>query len=392
MTDTRNVDEREARHVAEAARETQWSKPSFAKELYLGRFRLDLIHPHPTPTPQDAARTAAFLSQLRVLCETELDGSVIERESKIPDEYIKAMARIGVFGMKIPEEYGGLGLSQVGYSRALMLLGDIHPSIGALVSAHQSIGVPEPVRQFGSEEQKQRFLPRCAKGGISAFLLTEPDVGSDPARLAATATPVDGGVAYEIDGTKLWTTNGVVAELLVVMARVPERAGERSGITAFVVEADSPGITVERRNAFMGLKGIENGLTRFDHVRVPAANRIGRDGDGLKIALTTLNAGRLSIPALCTGAVKWCLKIAREWSAARVQWGKPVGRHAAVAHKISFMAATAFAQEAVLDLSAHMADEGRHDIRIEAALAKLWCSETAWQIADELVQIRGGRG
>jgi hypothetical protein len=173
---------------------------------------------------------------------------------------------------------------------------------------------------------------------------------------------------------------------------VPEHEHGRGGITAFVVESDSPGITVERRNAFMGLKGIENGLTRFDKVRVPAANRLAREGDGLKIALTTLNTGRLSIPALCTGASKWSVKIAREWASARVQWGRPVGRHAAIAHKISFMAATTFAQQAVLDLSAQLADAGRHDIRIEAALAKLWSSEMAWLVADELVQIRGGRG
>lgn len=333
-----HIDEREARRVAEAARESRWDKPSFAKELYLGRFRLDLIHPHPQIGDDELAHTAAFLDQLRSVCVDEIDGAVIEREARVPDEYVKALARIGVFGIKIPRKYGGLGLSQVGYNRALMLLGDAHPSLGALVSAHQSIGVPEPVKQFGTEEQKQAFLPRCARGAISAFLLTEPDVGSDPARLASTATPVDDGEAYELDGVKLWTTNGVVAELLVVMARVPEHAHGRGGITAFVVEADSPGITVERRNAFMGLRGIENGLTRLTRVRIPAANRIGREGDGLKIALTTLNTGRLSIPALCTAASKWSLKIAREWSVARVQWGKPVGGHAAVAHKIAFMA------------------------------------------------------
>jgi alkylation response protein AidB-like acyl-CoA dehydrogenase len=388
----RHVGEREARRVAEAARQTEWARPSFAKELYLGHFRLDLIHPHRWLSDAEQTSTDAFLGELHALCATELDGSVIERESLIPDEYLKALARLGVFGMKIPQEYGGLGLGQVGYNRALMLIGSVHPSLGALVSAHQSIGVPEPVKMFGTEEQKRAFLPRCAGGAITAFLLTEPDVGSDPARLAATATPVDGGTAYELDGLKLWTTNGVIAELVVVMARVPKHSGGPGGITAFIVESNSPGITVERRNAFMGLRGIENGLTRFERVRVPAENRLGREGDGLKIALTTLNIGRLSIPALCTGASKWCVKIAREWASARVQWGRPVGQHAAIAHKISFMAATAFAQEAVLDLSAHLADAGLHDIRIEAALAKLWSSEMAWSVADELVQVRGGRG
>ncbi|MGH3562994.1 MAG: acyl-CoA dehydrogenase family protein, partial [Mycobacterium sp.] len=245
------------------------------------------------------------------------------------------------------------------------------------------------VKMYGTEEQKRKWLPRAAKQ-VTAFLLTEADVGSDPARLGTTATP--DGDDYILDGVKLWTTNGVVADLLVVMARVPKGDGHRGGISAFVVEADSPGITVERRNQFMGLRGIENGVTRLHHVKVPAENLIGREGDGLKIALTTLNAGRLSIPAMAAGSAKWALKIAREWSCERVQWGKPVGEHAAVAGKISFIAATSYALEAVLDLSGQMADEGRNDIRIEAALAKLWSSVMACAISDELVQIRGGRG
>ncbi|WP_166356355.1 acyl-CoA dehydrogenase family protein [Phytoactinopolyspora limicola] len=389
---TGNVDERQAREVAEAARETEWRQPSFAKELYLGRLRLDLIHPHPTLSTEDTERATTFLQQLHAVCTTEIDAEIIEREARIPDESIKALARIGTFGVKIPQEYGGLGLTQVAYNHALMLATSTHPALGALLSAHQSIGVPEPLRYFGTDEQKNAYLPRCARGAISAFLLTEPDVGSDPARLGTTATPVDDGRAYELDGVKLWTTNGVVAELLVVMARVPEHGDSPGGITAFIVEADSPGITVENRNEFMGLRGIENGVTRFERVRVPAENLLGREGQGLKIALTTLNTGRLGIPAVCAAASKWCAKIAREWSAERVQWGKPVGRHAAVAHKISYITATAFAQDAVVELSAHMADQGRRDIRIEAALAKLWCSETVWRVADELVQIRGGRG
>ncbi|MCG3044313.1 acyl-CoA dehydrogenase family protein, partial [Streptomyces sp. S1A] len=384
------VSEREARQVAEAAREQDWRKPSFARELFLGRFRLDLIHPHPRPAEADARRGEEFLARLRAFCETEIDGLRIDREGLVPDEVVKGLKELGALGMKIDPEYGGLGLSQLHYNRALALAGSASPAVGALLSAHQSIGVPQPLKMFGTEEQRKAFLPRCARGDISAFLLTEPDVGSDPARLATTAVP--DGDSYILDGVKLWTTNGVVADLLVVMARVPASEGHRGGITAFVVEADSEGITVENRNAFMGLRGIENGVTRFHRVRVPAANRIGPEGAGLKIALTTLNTGRLSLPAMCAGAGKWCLKVAREWSAAREQWGKPIARHEAVGSKISFIAATTFALEAVLDLASQMADDDRNDIRIEAALAKLYGSEMAYRMADELVQIRGGRG
>jgi alkylation response protein AidB-like acyl-CoA dehydrogenase len=389
---TRQVSEREARQVAEAARESAWTQPSFGKQLYLGDFQLDLIHPPPAPDPDLTRRGEQFCAALREFTEQHIDGLAIERDDRIPDETVAGLAELGAFGIKIPREYGGLGLSYLYYNRALMIAGSASPAVAALLSAHQSIGVPQPVALFGTDEQKQRYLPRCARGEISAFLLTEPDVGSDPARLATTAEPSPDGSEYVLNGVKLWTTNGVVADLLVVMALVPKSDGHRGGITAFVVEGTADGITVERRNQFMGLRGLENGVTRFYQVRVPAENRIGKEGQGLKIALTTLNTGRLSLPASCAAAGKLSLKIAREWSAERVQWGRPVGEHEAVAKKIAFIAATTYALEAVVELSSQLADAHRQDIRIEAALAKLYCSEMGWRITDELVQIRGGRG
>ncbi|TDE94205.1 acyl-CoA dehydrogenase [Occultella glacieicola] len=391
MTDQPVVTEREARAVAEQARQSDWTMDSFAKDLYLGEFRPDLVWPRPPDDPEREARGQQFLTDLEAHLRRHIDGARIEAEDRISDLDLSGLIELGVFGIKIPTRYGGLGLSQVHYNRALMLLGTVHPSLGAMVSAHQSIGVPEPVKQFGNEAQKEQYLRRCAEGAISAFLLTEPDVGSDPARLQTSATRTPEG-DYLLDGVKLWTTNGVLAELLVVMARVAPHSGGKGGITAFVVEAHAPGITVERRNAFLGLKGLENGVTRFHQVRVPAENVIGAEGRGLKIALTTLNTGRLSIPALCVAASKWSLKIAREWAAERVQWGRPVGRHPAVAHQLAFMATTTYAQEAMVEIAGQLSDSGGADIRIEAALAKLWCSEMAWQVADRLVQIRGGRG
>ena len=386
------VTESDARAVAEAAREAEWRKPSFAKQLFLGRLRMDLVHPHPRPSEEQRRKGEGFLDKLRAFCETSVDGLAIEQEARIPDKVVRGLKEMGALGMNIPEAYGGLGLSHVYYNKALMLAGSASPAVSVLLSAHQSIGVPQPIKLFGTEEQKQRFLPRCARSDISAFLLTEPDVGSDPARLGTVAAPTEDGSAYVLNGVKLWTTNGVVADLLVVMARVPESQGHKGGITAFVVEADSEGITVENRNSFMGLRGIENGVTRFHDVRVPAENLIGAEGAGLKIALTTLNTGRLSLPAMCAGTGKWCLKVAREWSSQRIQWGRPIGEHEAVAAKIAFVAATTFALEAVVELSGQMADEDRNDVRIEAALAKLYATEMAWLVADELVQIRGGRG
>ncbi|MGP3934752.1 acyl-CoA dehydrogenase family protein [Nonomuraea sp. KM88] len=374
----------ESREVGEQARETEWTRPSFAKQLFLGDFRLDLVHPVPS-LPGDATRRGEeFVRAMRRFLDAEVDPALIERTAQMPDEVVKGLAQLGAFGMTIGKEYGGLGLPYLYYCRTLMLVGSYCPALATLLSAHQSIGVPQPLKLFGTEEQKREFLPRCARGEISAFLLTEPDVGSDPARLSTTA--VRDGDDYVLDGVKLWTTNGVVADLLVVMARTGKK------ISAFVVEADSPGITVRRRNGFMGLRGIENGVTEFSQVRVPAKNLIGKEGQGLKIALTTLNTGRLSLPATCAGNTKWAVKIAREWGNERVQWGRKVGRHEAVATKIAFIAATAYALEAVCELTSRMADDQRNDIRIEAALAKLFASELSYQALDELVQMRGGRG
>ncbi|MEV8515732.1 acyl-CoA dehydrogenase family protein [Dactylosporangium sp. NPDC051484] len=383
--------EREARKVIEESRETEWKKPSFGKELFLGRLRLDLIDPLPELDPAAEARGAEFQAKLAAYLSAEVDGQQIERDARIPDEVLRSLGELGAFGMKIDEEYGGLGLTNLDYCRALMLTGSVNPSIGALLSAHQSIGVPQPLKLVGTDEQKQRFLPRLAGGEVSAFLLTEPEVGSYPANLRTSAVPTPEG-DYLLNGVKLWATNGTLATLFVVMALVPRSEGHRGGITAFVVEGDAPGVTVERRNAFMGLRGLENSVTRFHDVRVPAANVIGGEGHGLRVALSTLNTGRLSLPAMCVGAGKWCLGVAREWAAERVQMGRPIGAYEAIEKKIAFMAGSTYGMEAMLEVSCRLADDNRNDIRIEAALVKLYATELAWRIADDLVQIRGGRG
>src|SRR5947207_7926866 len=387
-----DVTERDAREVAEAARETEWTLPSFGKELFLGNFRLDLIHPQP-PLPSEAVqRGEAFLALLRSFLENKVDPLVIERDARIPDDVVEGLKELGALGMKIPAAYGGLGLSQVYYNKALSLAGVWHSALSTLLSAHQSIGLPEPLMLFGSEEQKTEWLPKVARTHISAFLLTEPDVGSDPARMSASAVPTEDGRGYVINGRKLWATNGAFADVVVVMAVIPRSEGHKGGISAFIVPCDVDGIAVERRNAFMGLRGIENSVTVFKDVFVPTGNLIGKEGAGLKIALTTLNTGRLSLPAICASQAKYCLKIVREWGNERVQWGVPVGKHDAIAQKTAFIAGSAFGLEAMLDVSSRLADEKRNDIRIEAALAKPHGSEVGWQVIDEMEQVRGGRG
>ncbi len=386
------VSEKEARDVAEQARESEWKLPSFCKELFMGNFRLDLIHPQPKLDRADQEKGERFLEQLRTFLENDVDPMRLEREAKISDEVIDGLKALGALGMKVPEEYGGLGLSQVTYNQALTLAGAYHGSLSTFLSAHQSIGVAEPLRLAGSEAQKREWLPKVAKDHVSAFLLTEPDVGSDPARLAASAEPTSDGSGYVLNGRKLWATNGAIADVVVVMAQVPKSEGHKGGISCFILPYDTEGVVVENRNQFMGLRGIENSVTLLDDVFVPAENLIGKEGQGLKIALSTLNTGRLALPAICVGAGKWATKIAREYAAERVQWGQPVGKHEAVAKKISFIAATAFGLEAMLDVASRLADDKQNDIRIEASIAKLLGSELGWQIVDELMQVRGGRG
>ncbi len=387
-----NVSYEQSKQVAEESRETSWDRPSFGRELFLGNLRMDIVHPQPELPPDSVKKGEAFLERLRAfLCE-HVDPLQIERDAKIPDEVVDGLKEIGALGMKIPEEYGGLGLSLVYYNKALGLAGNFHASLTALLSAHQSIGVAVPLMQFGTDEQKREWLPKVARTHISAFLLTEPDVGSDPARMSTTAVPTEDGSGYVVNGTKLWATNGAVADVVVVMAAVPRSDGHRGGITAFVCPYDADGITVVRRNQFMGLRGIENSLTTFEDVFVPKENVIGGEGQGLKIALSTLNTGRLALPGICAAGTKYALKIAREWSAERKQWGKPIGKHDPVAQKLAFIAGTAFGLEAMVDVCSRLADDARNDIRIEAAIAKLLASELGWQVMDELVQIRGGRG
>jgi alkylation response protein AidB-like acyl-CoA dehydrogenase len=385
---SRAVDEiQRSREVAEASRESEWQGAGFLRDLFLGRFQLNLIHPFPLDG-EERPEFRRFLESFERFLREQVDPVEIDETGEYPPAVIDGLRELGAFGMKIPPEYGGLGFNQVEYGKVMQLLGSYDANLTALLSAHQSIGVPQPLKLFGSEELKRRYLPRIAKGAISAFALTEANVGSDPARLTTTAEPTPDGRHFVLNGSKLWCTNGTIAELLVVMARNPKT----QAISAFVVEADSPGVEILHRCRFMGLRALANAVLRFTDVKVPRENLIGAEGRGLKIALTTLNTGRLSLPAAVVGGAKNALELARKWSAARVQWGQEIGKHEAIAHKLADLAATTYAMESVSDLAQALADKKGYDIRLEAAAAKEWNTAETWRVLDETLQIRGGRG
>ena len=388
--------QREALELTESAREAAQAERGFAGGLFVGRFDLARIHPFPVQSSEDRDHGDEFLRRLDTFLKEHVDPDEIDRTGEIPPEVIDGLAHIGAFGIKISPEYGGLGLSQTNYCRTGMMLGSFCGNLTALISAHQSIGVPQPLILFGTEEQKRRFLPRVARNEVSAFALTEMKVGSDPAKMETHAEPTPDGEAFILNGEKLWCTNGLKAGVIVVMAKTPPKIVDgkpKNQITAFVLDMNTPGIEITHRCRFMGLRALYNGVIQFTDVRVPRENILLAEGKGLRVALTTLNTGRLTLPAACAGLSKRCLTIARKWACERVQWGAPIGKHAAIAQKLARITAEIFAMESMVLYAASIVDHDKTaDVRLEAALCKLWATERTWEIVNDTMQIRGGRG
>lgn len=394
-TSRMSAGQRAALEATEAARSLH-REPGFMADLFMGRWRPRKLARAAPVDVAESARAERWLDELAAFLQARVDPDEIDRTGEIPDAVLAGLAELGAYGIKIPVTYGGLGFSQQVYLRACTLLGSHCANVFAHLSVHQSVGVPQPVMLFGTEEQRHAWLPRVAAGEVSAFALTEPGVGSDPARLTTRAEPAPDGEHFILNGEKLWCSNGTRAGLLVVVAKTPPKlvdGRQRDQLTAFVVEAHAAGVELVHRCQFMGLRALYNGVLRFTNVRVPRGAILGGEGRGLKVALTTLNAGRLSIPASSLGVMKKALQIAREWCGERVQWGRPIGEHDAIAQKVRWIAAHTFGLEAMLALTARIVDADKQaDIRLEAAYCKLWGTEKAWEALDHLMQLRGGRG
>lgn len=379
-----NSSEEQSREIMEQNRESDWKGRGFLKELFLGTLHADWIDPWPESELSDEFK--AFVVKLERFMIEKVDADKIEETGEYGEDVIDGFRKLGALGMKIPKEYGGLGFSNVEYCKALEMVGRYDGNSVALLSAHQSIGVPNPLKLFGTKEQKEKYLPRCTQE-ITSFALTEPDVGSDPARLGTTCEKDENG-DWIINGEKLWITNSVIGTMMVVMARDPKT----NKISAFIVEREWEGVDVYYRCRFMGLKALQNGMIRFTNLKVPKENLLGGEGKGLKLAFITLNVGRLSIPAACVGSSKMLLEECRRWSTERVQWGQPIGKHQAISIMLADMAANTYGQECLAYLAAELSQREGYDIRLEAAAAKEWTTTRNWDIIDNAMQIKGGRG
>ena len=372
-----------ALEVAEAARD-ELNEKSLAGGLFVGELNLDNAKPFPKQSMMDKATGIKYLNEFLAVM-MQIDADEIDRTGEIPDWIFKELAAIKSFALKVPEEYGGRELSQMNYAKGAMVAGVYCGNISALLSAHQSIGVPQPLLMYGTDEQKKKYLPMFAEGAVSAFALTEIGVGSDPSKLTTTAELSEDGEHYIINGEKLWCTNGVKAKVIIVMARTGKK------ITAFIVEMDTPGVEVTHRSRFMGLKALYNGVVKFTDVKIPKGNIVLAEGKGMRVALNTLNIGRLTIPAICVGASKECLRMMREWTSTRSQWGQEIGKHQMITDKLARMAADTYAMEAMVELCSNLVDRKNCDIRVESAMAKMWATETYWNIIDNTMQMKGGR-
>ena len=385
-------------NVAEESRELEWKSKSYMASIFLGDFDLSIPmrngKGYPEQEPLDKAEGDLVLAKVRDWADVNLDGEQIDKDESIPEHVWSGLKELNLFAIKIPKEYGGLGMSQTNYMRILSLISRYCGSVAATLSAHQSIGVPQPIKLAGTQAQKDKWLPRFSEGWISAFALTEPNVGSDPANMATEA--VLDGDEWVINGEKLWCTNGVVADVIVVMAKtgtkVTSSGKQVNEISAFILETDTPGCEVIHRCKFMGIRAVENGLLRFVNCRVPAENLIGGQGNGLKLALSTLNDGRLSIPAIAADNIQYVSEFSARWGRTREQWGRNIGSHEPGTEKIAQIHSAGYAMAAFSDYCAYLSDEGKQDMRMEAAAAKMFNTELLWEIMDTALQLRGGRG
>jgi alkylation response protein AidB-like acyl-CoA dehydrogenase len=365
----------------------------FAKSLFFGRFKGDVLFPYPRLTPDQQRAADDTAAAVQKFADEHIDHMQIDRDARIPDSVIDGLAKLGLYGLTIPKEFGGSGFNQQQYLKTMEILGGHCASTAVFVNAHHSIGVRALVL-FGSKEQQAKWIPGLLDGSkLCAFALTEPEAGSDAGGVRTTATPTDDGSAYILNGTKHYITNGGIAHVLTVMARTPDPKDPNGKVTAFLVTPDMPGFhVVEARAEKCGIRGTATGKMTFTNMRVPKENILGKIGRGLQAALTVLNFGRTTFGATCTGHAKVCVKAMVGHAKTRRQFQQTLAEFQLVQKKVGFAAAHTFAMEAMTAQCAAFIDRGADDYMLETAMLKVFATEHLWTIVNDTLQIWGGKG
>jgi acyl-CoA dehydrogenase family protein 9 len=368
---------------------TEYPQPNgFVKALFSGQIRQDLLLPYPQLDPKQAPAVEQALAGLEKLARDKIDPRSIDRQESIPDEVKHGMAELGLFGITIPQEYGGLGLGLAAYGRIIEGVTAVCPALMLMLGAHLSIGLKGLVL-YGSEEQKARYLPKLASGeALACFALTEPQAGSDAQSIQSTA--VRDGEGWRLNGSKIWISNGDVASMITVFARTPEVKSD-DPLTAFLVEPGFEGFSVGPYAIKMGLRGTNSVVLRFSDVRIPPQNVLGQPGEGFSIAVHILNSGRLGLAASSVGGMKHALQLATKWVLERKAFGSTISEYELIQRKIAQMAVDIFAAESMVQVSTGLAERAL-EYEVEAAIVKVFASEALWNAMDELVQVAGGRG
>ncbi len=382
---------------------------SFMSGVFLGKPDFNLLLP-PVETQEEKAEGLAYCKKIEEFLIKHVDADEIERSGKIPQHVLDGLLELKAFGMKIPVEYGGLGFSHKNYGRVLTVIASWSNILSLTVAVPQSIGIAMPIMLFGNEEQKKKYLPLAADKIISAFALTEPSTGSDAANVQTEAVLNADGTHFTVNGNKQWCTNSPIADYITLIARVPSRketidgktvwvpvangeGAEEKVHTAFILDMKSPGVEVNQRCQFEGCRGIENGYMTYTDVKIPSDRIIGDVGAGLRYALSILNIGRaVSVPAICLGMAKQAWQPTIDRANTRTTFGKPLSSRQTQQKRIGRMATKLFAMEAMCEHVWHMADQKQYDVRIEAAITKIFCSEETIQFLNDSQVIFGGMG
>ncbi|XP_015671908.1 acyl-CoA dehydrogenase family member 9, mitochondrial [Protobothrops mucrosquamatus] len=370
-------------------------RPAFVKELFMGNFQGKEVFPYPEISNEELEEINDFVAPVEKFFQEEVDSKKIDQDAKIPQETLNGLKNLGLFGIQIPEEYGGLGLSNTMYAR----LGEITSQDGAIavtLAAHQAIGLKGLLLE-GTEEQKKKYLPKLASGEhIAAFCLTEPGSGSDAASIQTRATLSEDGKHYILNGSKIWISNGGIADIFTVFAKtdIVDKDGTfKDKITAFIVERAFGGVTNGKAEDKLGIRGSNTCEVHFENTNVPVENVIGEVGEGFKVAMNILNSGRFSMGSASAGMLKKLIEMTAEYACTRKQFNKNLSEFGLIQEKFALMARKAYVMESMAYLTAGMMDRpGIPDCSVEAAIVKVFSSEGSWVCVSEALQILGGLG